>query len=133
MEMNVDGKLVFLSSLKGNVPSSIFKKGLALETLKSIEAMKLIQKNNGEKGSNRYIISNCQSTQNVLELFALTRLCNWEKPKIDIIPLFETINDLEVCGKVMKSLYENKEYIKHLGRRGGKQIVMLGFSDGTKD
>tara|TARA_X000000368_G_C22949230_1_gene675827 strand:- start:30 stop:1148 length:1119 start_codon:yes stop_codon:yes gene_type:complete len=33
----------------------------------------------------------------------------------------------------MKSLYENKEYIKHLGRRGGKQIVMLGFSDGTKD
>ena len=133
MKMNVDGKLVFLSSLKGNVPSSIFKKGLALETLKSIEAMKLIQKNNGEKGSNRYIISNCQSTQNVLELFALTRLCNWEKPKIDIIPLFETINDLEVCGEVMKSLYENKEYIKHLGRRGGKQIVMLGFSDGTKD
>ena len=133
MKMNVDGKLVFLSSLKGNVPSSIFKKGLALETLKSIEAMKLIQKNNGEKGSNRYIISNCQSTQNVLELFALTRLCNWEKPKIDIIPLFETINDLEVCGEVMKSLYENKEYIKHLGRRGNKQIVMLGFSDGTKD
>ena len=133
IKMNVDKKLVFLSSLKGNVSSSIFKKGLALETLKSIEAMKLIQKNNGEKGSNRYIISNCQSTQNVLELFALTRLCNWEKPKIDIIPLFETINDLEVCGEVMKSLYENKEYIKHLGRRGGKQIVMLGFSDGTKD
>ena len=131
--MNLDGKLVFLASLKGSVPSSIFKKGLALETLKSIEAMKLIQKNNGEKGSNRYIISNCQSTQNVLELFALTRLCNWEKPKIDIIPLFETINDLEVCGEVMKSLYENKEYIKHLGRRGDKQIVMLGFSDGTKD
>ena len=133
IKMNLDGKLVFLASLKGSVPSSIFKKGLALETLKSIEAMKLIQKNNGEKGSNRYIISNCQSTQNILELFALTRLCNWEKPKIDIIPLFETINDLEVCGEVMKSLYENKEYIKHLGRRGGKQIVMLGFSDGTKD
>ncbi len=33
----------------------------------------------------------------------------------------------------MKSLYENPEYKKHLARRGNKQIVMLGFSDGTKD
>ena len=133
VKMSVDEKLAFLSSLKGNVPSSIFKKGLALETFKSIEAMKLIQNNNGEKGSNRYIISNCQSTQNILELFALIRVCNWEKPTIDIIPLFEKINDLEACGKIMKSLYENPEYKKHLGRRGDKQIVMLGFSDGTKD
>ena len=133
MKMSVDEKLTFLSSLKGNVPLSVFKKGLALETYKSIEVIKLIQNNNGEKGSNRYIISNCQSTQNILELFALIRICNWEKPTIDIIPLFEKINDLEACGKIMKSLYENSEYIKHLARRGNKQIVMLGFSDGTKD
>ncbi len=133
VKMNSDEKLIFLSNLKGNISSSIFKKGLALEAFKSIEAMKSIQKSNGEKGSNRYIISNCQSTQNILELFALIRLNNWYRPTIDIIPLFEKIDDLEACGKIMRSLYENREYIKHLTRRGKKQIVMLGFSDGTKD
>ena len=133
VKMSPDKKLIFLSNLKGNISSSIFKKGLALETFKSIEAMKSIQKSNGEKGSNRYIISNCQSTQNILELFALIRLNNWDRPTIDIIPLFEKIDDLEACGKIMISLYENREYIKHLIRRGKKQIVMLGFSDGTKD
>ncbi len=132
-EMDEEEKFLFLSNLKGNIPLSLFKKGLIFETLKTIEAIKMIQKNNGEKGSNRYIISNCQSTQNILELFALIRLSNWEKPKIDIIPLFETINDLEICGKVMGSLYNNPEYLKHLRRRGNKQTVMLGFSDGTKD
>ena len=33
----------------------------------------------------------------------------------------------------MNSLYNNKEYRKHLNTRGDKQTVMLGFSDGTKD
>ena len=120
VKMNPDEKLIFLSNLKGNISSSIFKKGLALEVFKSIEVMKSIQKSNGEKGSNRYIISNCQSTQNILELFALIRLNNWDRPTIDIIPLFEKIDDLEACGKIMRSLYENREYIKHLTRRGKK-------------
>ena len=91
VKMSPDEKLIFLSNLKGNISSSIFKKGLALETFKSIEAMKSIQKSNGEKGSNRYIISNCQSTQNILELFALIRLNNWDRPTIDIIPLLKKL------------------------------------------
>ena len=33
----------------------------------------------------------------------------------------------------METLYNNKEYRKHLISRGDKQTVMLGFSDGTKD
>ena len=51
----------------------------------------------------------------------------------DIIPLFETINDLSNAESVMKTLYSNEEYMKHLAQRGNKQTIMLGFSDGTKD
>ena len=95
--------------------------------------MRVIQERNGERGCNRYIISNCQSIDNILELFALHKICNWSEPTVDIIPLFETIPDLEVCEKIMQTLYENDQYRKHLSYRGNKQTVMLGFSDGTKD
>ncbi len=122
-----------LTSLKGDVPSDIFETTITKETLESIRAMRVIQERNGERGCNRYIISNCQSIDNILELFALHKICNWSEPTVDIIPLFETIPDLEVCEKIMQTLYENDQYRKHLSYRGDKQTVMLGFSDGTKD
>lgn len=122
-----------LTSLTGDVPSDLFDTLITRETLDSIRAMRVIQEKNGERGCNRYIISNCQSIDNILELYAMHKICNWEAPKVDIIPLFETIPDLEVCEKIMKTLYENEVYRKHLSARGDKQTVMLGFSDGTKD
>ena len=122
-----------LTSLKGDVPSDIFETTITKETLESIRAMRVIQERNGERGCNRYIISNCQSIDNILELFALHKICNWSEPTVDIIPLFETIPDLEVCERIMQTLYENDQYRKHLSYRGNKQTVMLGFSDGTKD
>jgi phosphoenolpyruvate carboxylase len=122
-----------LTSIKGDVPADIFDSKITKETIGSIRAMRKIQESNGERGCNRYIISNCQSIDNLLELFALHKICNWDKPSVDIIPLFETIPDLKVCEEIMNSLYKNKEYRKHLTTRGNKQTVMLGFSDGTKD
>ena len=38
-----------------------------------------------------------------LELFALLRICDWNSPSIDIIPLFETIPDLESSFEIMKN------------------------------
>ncbi|HEX2630177.1 MAG TPA: phosphoenolpyruvate carboxylase, partial [Chitinophagaceae bacterium] len=62
-------------------------------------------------------------------------LSGWQKEEmnIDIVPLFETIDDLERAGDVMRTLYTNKAYQQHLQRRGKRQTIMLGFSDGTKD
>mgnify|MGYP003321966258 CR=1 FL=1 len=97
------------------------------------EKSKEIQKNNGEKGCNRYIISNCNSLESILQVFAMLRLSNWNKPKVDIIPLFETISDLKNSTSIVKSLFENPTYQSHLESRGNKQTIMLGFSDGTKD
>ena len=61
------------------------------------------------------------------------KLCDWENPTVDIVPLFETINDLDVCSNVMEVVYSNKDYKNHLIKRNNTQIIMLGFSDGTKD
>ena len=122
-----------LPNLIGDLPPKIFSDKITHQTLDSVRAMQAIQKTNGERGCNRYIISNCQTLENILELFALCRISAWERPNVDFIPLFETIPDLKTAGKVMEGLFSNTVYKKHLERRGMKQTVMLGFSDGTKD
>jgi phosphoenolpyruvate carboxylase len=95
--------------------------------------MKTIQHNNGEFGSNRYIISNNESALNVMETFALFKLSDWSTPTVDIIPLFESVDDLQNAHEIMEKLYTNPAYAAHLKNRNNKQTIMLGFSDGTKD
>ncbi len=122
-----------LTKVQGNMDPENLEEGMAKATLSSIYAMQSIQQTNGENGANRYIISNCGSVQEVLQPFAFMRLCDWEKPTVDIIPLFETVPDLRKAHEVMEVLYTNPVYKEHLKRRGNKQTIMLGFSDGTKD
>lgn len=133
LNLSKEKKIKVLSNIKRNIPLDHFKDELAISTLGSIRAMKTIQNANGEKGSNRYIISNNQSSLNIIEVFTMFRLSDWESPSVDIIPLFETISDLKVASMVMESVYRNKLYRDHLSKRGNKQTIMLGFSDGTKD
>jgi len=122
-----------LIEMKGDVPSEIFSEEITQQTLESIRVMQKVQQTNKERGCNRYIISNCQSLENILELFAMFRLSNWENPTVDLIPLFETIPDLEAAEEVMRALFSDPIYKAHLERRKMKQTIMLGFSDGTKD
>jgi len=70
-----------------------------------------------------------------MEVYGLFLLSGWRKQEmtIDIVPLFETIDDLQQAADVMKTLYTNAVYNEHLHRRGNRQTIMLGFSDGTKD
>ena len=107
------------------------------ETLLSFKAIAGIQKDNGESGCHRYIISNCQSALNVAEVLGLAQLTiadpDTGSVRLDVVPLFESIDDLDACGEVMQLLYSNKHYARHLAGRGNIQHVMLGFSDGTKD
>ncbi len=126
-------KIKELSSLTGAIDPAKLPLEIAEKTLASIYAMKEIQATNGEQGCNRYIISNNGSVVNLLEAFAMIRLCDWETPTVDVIPLFETVDDLQGAEAVMETLYSNPEYAAHLKRRGNRQSIMLGFSDGTKD
>ena len=128
-----ESKCKILTKLTGNIDPNSLKNKITNETLDSIRVMKQIQKSNGEKGSNRYIISNCYSLESILQVFAMFRLSDWNKPKVDIIPLFETISDLKNSSKIIESLFLDQTYLTHLRSRGNKQTIMLGFSDGTKD
>ena len=54
-------------------------------------------------------------------------------PVMDIIPLFETIKDLERAREMVRDMLQDPAYRRHLKRRGNVQIVMIGYSDSTKD
>ncbi|MES2853435.1 phosphoenolpyruvate carboxylase [Flavobacterium sp. 120] len=132
-ELSEEEKFSVLSKVKGNLDPIVFENEMTRSTIESIQAIKTIQENNGEFGANRYIISNNESALNVMETFALFRLSNWENPSVDIIPLFESVDDLQNAHEIMEKLYTNPAYAKHLTNRNNKQTIMLGFSDGTKD
>ncbi len=133
MSLSEKEQIKVLSKVTGKLDPSIIEDDMARATLESIYAIKTIQLKNGERAANRYIISNNGNELNVMETFAMIRLCDWELPSVDVIPLFETVPDLKVAHEVMESLYSTPVYMEHLKRRGMKQTIMLGFSDGTKD
>lgn len=105
------------------------------DCIMSIKALAEIQIQNGEMGAHRYIISHTEALSHVLELrfLALVSGFDAEIMPIDIVPLFETIEDLHNAPGIMKSLYSHPAYVQHLKNRNMVQHIMLGFSDGTKD
>jgi len=114
---------------------SDFEDEIIKETLKSVINVKEIQTKNGERGMHRYIISNSDTVEDVMNVFALFKVCGYqdEDINIDIVPLFETMEGLANAEKVMQNLYNDEVYQKHLAKRKREQTIMLGFSDGTKD
>lgn len=132
-QLSESEQVAILSEVRGKISVKNLKNEVAESVIDSMYAMKTIQQQNGEFAANRYIISNTQNALNVMEVFAMIHLCDWEKPAVDIIPLFETVDDLLRAGPVMETLYTTPAYVEHLRERGNKQTIMLGFSDGTKD
>jgi phosphoenolpyruvate carboxylase len=129
-------KINLLMSQNGiAIDTNLIENPVHKDVIEVIAAIQKIQLDNGEEGCNRYIISQCNSALNVIEVYSLFLLNGWAADNItvDIIPLFETIDDLQRSAAIMEILYSNKDYQAHLNRRGKKQTIMLGFSDGTKD
>jgi phosphoenolpyruvate carboxylase len=133
--MTDEAKIEWLSSIDTPIDLPEHASPIVKDTLASVKTIQQIQAENGRPGAERYIISQCNSAVDLLEVFALFVLGGWKRDSIsvDIIPLFETIGDLNNAAAVMQSLYSFPMYKEHLKRRGNKQTVMLGFSDGTKD
>ena len=63
----------------------------------------------------------------------MIRLTLGNEFNVDVVPLFESVSDLENASTVMENVYCNQLYRDHIIRRDNIQIIMLGFSDGTKD
>ena len=106
------------------------------EVLDTFRALGSIQKRNGIKAARRYIISFTKSAQNIKDVYELNRLAfshPEDVPTIDVIPLFEQLEDLQNCVNVLEEIVKIPEVQARLKATGNKMEVMLGYSDSSKD
>jgi phosphoenolpyruvate carboxylase len=92
----------------------------------------------GRESVPHYVISQTTGVSDILETAVLLKEAGLLRPRegvldLDIVPLFETIEDLRRCGDVMDELLSLPEYARLLESRGRVQEVMLGYSDSNKD
>ncbi len=134
-ELSEGEQVNVLLNISQSIDSSVLEDATEKDTIEVIKAIKTIQQNNGEEACNRYIISHTTSAVSIMEVYGLFLLSGWKKEEltVDIVPLFETIDDLRAASSIMESLYKNEQYRQHLDKRNDTQTIMLGFSDGTKD
>ena len=108
--------------------------------LQVLRVMRAIQDEIGEAAASTYIVSRTRSADDLLRVLLLAReegLVDLSREpalsRIDIVPLFETLEDLEHAPGVVRSLLEDAIWGRQLEARGRHQEVMLGYSDSAKD
>jgi len=85
-----------------------------------------------------FIASMSQQPSDILALLLLAREVGVQDD-LDLVPLFETIDDLDHAPLVMETLFQNEQYHRHLETRaaqhkhGLRQQIMIGYSDSSKD
>jgi phosphoenolpyruvate carboxylase len=108
--------------------------------LNTFEVIRTIQEEAGEAAACTYIVSMTRSAEDVLKVLLLAReaglvALSRKKPmsRLDVVPLFETLEDLEAAPTVMRSLLNDPVYSRQLEARRREQEVMIGYSDSGKD
>jgi phosphoenolpyruvate carboxylase len=118
-------------------PFLAYSAGTAME-LSILRTAAEAHRHYGKGSVPNYVISKADSASDILEVALLLKEAGLLRPRegtldVNIVPLFETIEDLRNCGRVMADLLALPEYARLLESRGGSQEVMLGYSDSNKD
>ncbi len=110
---------------------------LVQSELRIMQAAADIHRRFGRAALPNHIISKADAVSDMLELALMLQqvdlLEGGDTLHINIIPLFETIEDLRSCGPIMDQLFTIPYYRQLLANRGNTQEVMLGYSDSNKD
>ncbi len=86
----------------------------------------------GKQVIDTVIASMSQQPSDTLALLLLAKEVGVSQD-VDLVPLFETIDDLQHAPRIMTALFDNPEYRKHLLTRHNRQQIMIGYSDSGKD
>ncbi len=113
------------------------------EVIAVFRTARRMQEELGIEACNVYIISMTAGASDILAplLFAKEAGLFWPggpnggepRSTLQIVPLFETIDDLHRCGRLMRDLFALPVYAKQVRAWGGLQHIMLGYSDSNKD
>ena len=135
-ELAVEARVARLHALLDGAPVAQPAAPEAAATLAAFAAAGQARRRFGAQAIGPYIISMSRSAADALAVLVLARIAgcvdDGEVP-LDVAPLFETVGDLQAAAGVMRALFADPAYRRHLAARGDHQMVMLGYSDSAKD
>ena len=109
----------------------------ARRTLAVFQAIAHCRRKYGADSVGPYIVSMAHGPDDVLSVLLLAK---WGDlgPKgvpvpLDVVPLFETLEDLDNSSAIMEGLLADEIYRSHLKHRGAHQMIMIGYSDSNRD
>lgn len=114
------------------------------KTLETFSVIRHAHRRLGPEVIRSYVISMTHGISDILEVLLLAKeqgLVRWKQvgdelqfeSDIHVVPLFETIEDLDRSAELMRSLFEHPLYRQHLAGCDWFQEIMLGYSDSSKD
>jgi phosphoenolpyruvate carboxylase len=108
------------------------------EVVHTFRSMSVILEQQAPEALQNYIISSTTEPAHLLEVLLLARESRLFQPRggisrIDIIPLFESLEPLRQSAPILQRLFELPIYRRQLELRGYNQEVMLGYSDSSKE
>jgi phosphoenolpyruvate carboxylase len=112
----------------------------AKNVAETFSAMRAIQDELGQPAADTYIVSMTTEPDDLLRVLLYAteaKLCdltaNPPVSRLDVVPLFETLDDLVRAPEIMRALFEDPVYTRQLAARGQRQEIMIGYSDSGKD
>lgn len=110
----------------------------ARDILATFDLLHEVQHEFGREVAQTYIVSMCQGVDDLLAVTVLAReafmveLHHDPRSSIDLVPLFETVEELSQAGPLLDALLSVPGYRQQVRNRGDLQEVMLGYSDSNK-
>jgi len=125
-------RLEFLTSELENrrplIPCSI---SLSSESREVLDTFRMISRQNRES-LGTYVISMASRPSDVLVVELLQKEVGVPSP-IPVVPLFETLDDLQGAGRAVSSLLDVHWFRKRIAESGDRLEIMIGYSDSAKD
>jgi phosphoenolpyruvate carboxylase len=106
--------------------------------MRAVEAIARIRRLTFGSGAECVVLSMTRGAEDMLAALVLARIAGLDRidaraSDISIVPLFETLDDLDRAAHELRCAVVAPPYAAYLERRGGLQEVMLGYSDSNKD
>ncbi|MFI0405091.1 phosphoenolpyruvate carboxylase [Actinomadura sp. 3N508] len=102
------------------------------EILETLRVVAWIQQRFGVRACHRYIVSFTRSAEDIANVHALSASLGESAPTLDVIPLFETGEDLERAPSVLDGMLHIPAVQQRLADTDRRLEVMLGYSDSAK-
>ncbi|MCY0881999.1 MAG: phosphoenolpyruvate carboxylase, partial [Firmicutes bacterium] len=127
-----EDKLQWLNQAIQHPPEFLPQSEITQDLKLTLELAARYQKMWGSEGIPHYLISMAHHASDLLAILLLMKSID-PALSMDIIPVIETLDDLEHARQMLTDAWNQKSWREHLAQRNNYQEVMLGYSDSTKD